>query len=611
MQTVKIVKNIFITALYLLIAYSNALADEALDLERIVVTGSYLSHSYADSARSVDVVSRERIEESAAYNLSDILKDKASVDISDYGFLGASKNIRLRGLEGKQVLVLVDGRPVNNSRDGSFDLGTINLDNVERIEVLRGAGANLYGSSAMGGVVNIITKDMPRGKPSTTVSSKFGTGRTYEENISHAYKKERIGYLINYDFQKSEGFRDNSEFQADDVDIRLDYDFNPDNNLSLKSGYYESEAGLPGSITSPDLDDKQTLIKKFIDLDYRRVINESNKIKLKAYENYERLEFIESLNPLDQNTHTTVAYGLDAQYICELTNDYSFVFGLNRMDNSINSSTSGKHSYFINAFYIENEIGLFTPLDLNLSLRVDDYSTFGREVNPSLNLRYELNPNAGIYFFIARTFRSPSFNDLYWPADGGYEGNPNLSPETGISAELGFNTRINENLNLSLAVYRSDFDDLIAWAQGSDDVYRPSNINSAVIDGVEFDCDFSPTENLKLDISYAYVHAKDDKTEKFLTYRPEHKSDVSIAYNFAHDLSVALRGQFVNRAFANTSNTQFVKRYYLFGLDINKELSKQLSCFLSFGNLTNRKYQKVRNYPMPGFTVNGGFRLEF
>jgi outer membrane cobalamin receptor len=260
---------------------------------------------------------------------------------------------------------------------------------------------------------------------------------------------------------------------------------------------------------------------------------------------------------------------------------------------------------------MENKIDIFKPLSLNLSVRVDDYSNFGTEVNPGLNILYEVNNNTDLYFFIARSFRSPTFNDLYWPSDGFFAGNPNLNPETGISGELGFNTVLADTLDLSLVIFRNDVDDLISWAEGADGVWRPSNVDSAIINGAEVRAGFNIGKNLSVDIFYAYLEARDDKTKKFIPYQPEYKAGLNLVYHLPYDFIVELGARFVNRAYSNRSNTQFVKRYSLLDLNINKKINEVLSIFINFDNLTNRKYQKVRNYPMPGFRVDSGVRFKF
>ena len=157
----KIIISLLILKVSLLIPTHKSQAGD-IELDKIVVTPSRIEESYGDTCRNVDVVTSKDIESSGSGNVAEALTDITSVNMRDYGGPGASKTIRMRGSTASQVLVLVDGRPVNNPRDGETDLNSIPLDNIERIEVVHGPASSLYGSQAMGGTVNIITRKPPK-----------------------------------------------------------------------------------------------------------------------------------------------------------------------------------------------------------------------------------------------------------------------------------------------------------------------------------------------------------------------------------------------------------------------------------------------------------------
>ncbi|MFA6282340.1 MAG: TonB-dependent receptor plug domain-containing protein, partial [Candidatus Omnitrophota bacterium] len=185
-------------------------AKEKIELGQLVVTPSRIEEDIEDSYRSVDVVTSEDMEASGAQDVSEAISDLPSVNISNYGGAGALKNIRIRGAVPSQVLILMDGKPINSPRDGETDLSTIPLDNVERIEVMPGAASSLYGAQAMGGTVNIITKNPPEKGHKTEVTSRFGSFQTFTESLSHGARLGKFGYIISGGYESSEGFRANS-----------------------------------------------------------------------------------------------------------------------------------------------------------------------------------------------------------------------------------------------------------------------------------------------------------------------------------------------------------------------------------------------------------------
>jgi outer membrane cobalamin receptor len=590
---------------------------EDVSLDKIVVTPSRVEESSGDVSRKVDVITAKEMERTGAQNLADALTNLTSVNISSYGGPGADKNIRMRGSTAAQVLVMVDGRPINNPRDGQVDLTSIPLEDIDRIEVMHGPGSSLYGSSAMGGVVNIITKNPPTKGQKVELYSSFGTARTYIERMTYGAKVSKLGYLIGGGYQSSQGFRENSEFNAKDCNLKLGYELNSENNLILNSGFYKSKAGVPGSTSWPDTDDKQNELKRFFDLNWSFRPNEGMGVSVKAYQNYDRLEFIENSSAYTKDIQSTTVRGLDLQLDKQLLDVYKIVCGFNYVKNMNDSTTSAKHEYNVTAGYLENRLDLFDKkLNVNLSARLDDYSNLSTEINPSLSMLYKLNESIKFHGLASRSFRAPTFNDLYWPATsypwgGGESGNPDLRPEKGITEELGAEVRINRYLVSGLTYFHSDYKQLIQWSPDENEVWRPENVNSAVIDSIELENKLFILDNLDLDLNYTCLMARDKDTHNYLVYQPKNKVDAALKY-YDHDgLLLKLKGQFVGMRFADANNNNKVKSFYILGLSISKKFKPGLTCFVYIDNLLNRKYQVIKDYPMPGFSITGGLKAEF
>lgn len=617
-------KNVYKKSLIpvlLVIILSGISRAEDVDLDKIVVTPSRIEESSSDTGRIVDIISSNQIGEGGAQDLAGALTDLTSVNISSYGGPGTSKTVRMRGSTGAQVLVLMDGRPINNPRDGEVDLSSISLDNISRVEVMHGPGSSLYGSSAMGGVVNIITKNPPKEGQKTELYSSFGTARTYIERMLYGAKVSKFGFLVSGGYQSSEGFRENSELSAKDCNIKLGYELNSENNLSLNSGFYKSKVGAPGSTNYFDADDKQNTLKRFFDLNWRFQPDEQTGLSVKAYQNYDRLEFMEnSAGPTwgditnQKDIHSTTVRGVDLQFDKQLFDVYRLLCGFNYVKNMNDSTSSAKHKYNVTAGYLENHLDLFNKkLNVNLSARLDDYSNFGTEINPSLSMSYKLNDELKFHGLISRSFRAPTFNDLYWSSPGMLS-NPNLKPEKGVTGEIGIETKLNNKILLGITYYRTKYSELIQWAPLTEDPWGDwtvKNIGSAVTDGIELSNKISITDSLEADLNYTYMIAKDDKIHKFLIYQPQNKADFCLKYKDLKGFLVELKGQFVGRRFTNTDNTTSLKEFFVFGLNVSKKFKPGLTCFAYVDNLLNKKYQIQSGYPMPGFSFTGGIKAEF
>ena len=208
---------------------------------------------------------------------------------------------------------------------------------------------------------------------------------------------------------------------------------------------------------------------------------------------------------------------------------------------------------------------------LNFGARVDDYSNFGTQVSPSLSAVYKISEDIRLHGLIARSFRAPTFNDLYWPDDGWTKGNPNLRPEKGTTGEIGVDAKLCKYLSSGVTYYRSIYKQLINWVPDDNGVWSPTNIGSALIDGVELANTVYLLDDLELGLNYTYLRAIDDKTDKYLIYQPRNKADLSLKYKRTDGYIFEFKGQFTDRRFHNASNSISVKRFFVFGLSLSKK----------------------------------------
>ncbi|MFZ5799833.1 MAG: TonB-dependent receptor plug domain-containing protein [Candidatus Omnitrophota bacterium] len=612
-------KNIYwtliISGLIALAATEFSFAED-IALDKIVVTASRSDESQDGVSREVDIITGEEIEKSQAEDLSELISGITSVNISNYGGMGATKNIRMRGSTAAQVLVLIDGRPLNSPRDGEVDLSNIPLDNIARVEIMHGPGSSLYGSSAMGGVVNIITKEPPLEGREGSFTTSFGTFRTYMEKFSFGAGDKNLGLLLSGSYQGSRGFRANSDFEGEYLNAKFVYQAGEDNKLTLNTGWLKNRSGTPGSITAVDLDDRQRVAKNFYDLNWDLKTSEGFGVKARVFQNYDRLEFIENTAGSIFDTanshavHTTKVRGGGLQLNRSFSDNYEAIAGFDYTNNLNNSTASAKHQYLVRAGYLENRLDLSDTLHLSLNARVDDYSNFGAEVSPSFDFLYRMSEKIRLHGLISRSFRAPTFNDLYWPDEGWARGNPDLSPEKGMTYELGVEANVVKGLTTDLVYYRSDFKDLINWSEESG-VWTPKNVNSALIHGVEFKNKIALMAELELDLNYTLLIAKDKETHKYLIYQPKDKVDFVLAHHNLMGMRLELNGEFTSRRYHDAQNNTVVKSFYVLNFDVSKKFNEMLTGYVSIDNLLNYKYQVIKDYPMPGFAITGGMKLEF
>ena len=586
-----------------------------IDLQKIVVTPSKIGQQYKYSTRNISIISKEDIESSGITEVTEMLDLLPSVDILEYGSTGSTRSVHTRGASSSQVLTLVDGRPANTPRDGVTDFNQIPLSNIERIEVLRGPASSIYGASAVGGVINIITKSGTEDMH-TEVTGKFGSFSTKLSSVSHGYKTGNLDYFASYEYLASHGHRDNSDYLSHNINTNFGYQLGEDNHISVYSGYYNSEVGAPGLLSYTDLDDRQETFKRYIDVTYDGTLMEGQDIRVKLFNNTDRLEFIKTFDPIDKDAHQTKVYGADFQISQMLFDIFRPAVGASYQEHRINSSASAKHTYDVKSIYFESELDLFEKSTVKLGARWDDYSNFGDEISPSASVNLWLFDAIKVHALAAKSFRAPTFNDLYWPTEeyfwegfsvGGVEGNPNLGPEKAVSYEAGISGYFFDKLKTDLTFFKTDFDDLIEWTVDDTRWWRPSNVSSASIKGAELETEVALAEHLKANFNYTYLEAKNKNTNKWLIYRPMHLYKGRLAYSPLDWLEVGVSGIYKTKRYATASNASALKHYFIMNSNLTYRLNKHIQISFEAKNIFDKVYQEERDYSMPGraFYIGG------
>lgn len=616
-------KSWILMAMSVLLMVNNAITAEeenerklhTLDIGTIVITPSRIDEKYEELPVNVSVVEAQAIEDSGATDICELLDRLPSVNIIDYGSDGSTKSVHTRGLSGSQVLTLLDGIPVNTPRDGVADFNKIDLNNVEKIEVLRGPASSIYGSSAMGGVINIITKD-GRSFPKTMFKTKYGLFDTREVTFAHGRDMGEFDYYFSHGTYKTDGHRKNSDYEYHNTNLKLGYTPWADNCLTFGYGYYQSELGVLGPNSWEDVDDRQENWRENFDLTWKADLTRDSNILLKTYHNVVRLEFIENLACDDVDTQQTKTYGVDLQFTQRIFDSIRLTAGYNRQDCRLNSSTSDKHKYFLNAFYFEGEVDPWEGMKLYFGARYDDYSNFGDRISPSARFSWWLNDNFKLHGLYGHSFRAPTFNDLYWPREdwgifGGVEGNIGLSPEKAESFEVGVSTYFFKALWTDVTYFRNQVKDLIIWNPDANNWWRPENVSSAIIQGMELNSDFVMWERLKANLNYTLLYAKDKETKKWLIYRPRHQYKVNLNYKTKSGWTYDWAWRYVTKRFTIDDNLRSLSHYWVTDASVAKKFWDIWEFQISAKNLFDQDYEEEEGYPMPGTQVLTSLKCEF
>ena len=592
------------TILFLMATSGLAYAQEGTTtLNEVVVTATKTEKDPNDVTQPVQVISGDEIRKSGATDVATAIQNATNVFINNYGTPGSVQSISIRGASSAQVLVLIDGIRMNSPRDGGFDLSMlpVSVEDIDRIEILRGPGSALYGSDAVGGVLNIITK-----KPianQNTVQASYGSHHYNNVFLGNTGRYNDFYYAISGDREASDGYRVNSDMSQWTYAGKIGYDFSKTSSIELAGNFLDNDLGSPGSTifgTTPHA--RQQDRNAVYDAVYKGKIASSLDLKLLWYHKQDILSFHDpDTIPVTGNYYKTYSDGGEGQ-LSWLIGDWNQLTGgyeirRDSLDSSDVQNNSSNHSASLDAYYIQDEISIGEPLIIVIGGREDHHSIYGKKFSPKASARYFIKGTGTIIrASYGESFRAPTFNDLYFISSFAV-GNPNLRPESAKEYEGGIEQKIGKNGALKLTAFDRKVTDLIQW----DLTVFPlqvKNIGRASIKGYEAEADYDLPNVLLMSINYTYTDAVDEMTGAKLYTIPYSEAKGILTFFPDKDVYLTLQGRAVGTYnYSSPDNPKY--RYEVMDAKIAQKMWKYGEFFITAKNVFDRQYQVVQGYPAP------------
>jgi outer membrane cobalamin receptor len=635
-------------------------------LEDTVVTATKTEESRSDIPNSIILMDETDIEESPSGSLGGLLANELGIDWRTYGgFGGASHGIHIRGMGADGTQVFVNGVNVNSPSLGQADVARIPLNNIERIEVVKGSGSLLYGTGAMGGTVSIITKRPERDEVDLQVDAGFGSERAYKISVEHGmFLSDEFGYYFTLGHRETDGFRDNSDLTHTDVSLKLVYEKLNIWNISLYGDYIDREYGRPGVKPPPGTEnffvngvqvyssDAASMLDKGGDEDTHLVLevkgSPSEKLDLNVRADYARMKaynliryydsFSESVpgskswttneastieGNMDFNPYEGLNFFLGADYrdydweneSVDLNGDGSENAGM-REKTSAQLDTSG--------LYAEAK---YRPCDyfrFMAGVRREDHSTFGTETISRYGFTVNASEDTVFKFSRGKHFKAPTLNDLFYPHEDwgwgmGASGNQNLRPETGYHTDVTFEqTLFDDKAFLTFSYFDWDINDKIRWIPDESYFYRPQNLDRYEADGWELGTKIGPFYNIVLALSYTSTDAEEDlqdgvKRQALYTPDSQFKGDLKYWTESGFSASTTIRyvsdrpGNYASNGDVNPSKT--LDNYWTTDVKIEQRIYEHWVFSLQCNNLFDKEYDTYFSsfYNSTGTSVIAGY----
>ncbi len=599
------------TLFILLLLATTTFAQEVTSIDDVVVTASRTEQKLADSPVATELISREDLAQSGAEDVAQYLQKHPGIHIVPSTF---GTRIQMQGLDSKYIVVLVDGEKVVGRKYGILDLSRFTTENVERIEIVKGNMSALYGSEAIGGVINIITRRTASGRQ-ITLHGRGGEGEQYDGAVSLAGANDKLDGRISFDWHSA------GAFDLDETDEWTTGNSKEQYTLAGKTGYkvsddlaitaradfmHQRNEGV--DVSGAAILDRHNTTDTYttgLTANWRKP-NSANTTARANY-TYYRDQFVydqRGSTAMDEYQDTQQRLGLvGLQHDRYLFHDHYVSIGLESSYEQMESErlNGGEGDRTRSSIYLQDEweLGGQNLLVLLPGIRLDNDSQFDTYLSPKLSVRYDPTKKIVCRASYGLGFRAPDFKELYLLFEHpgvGYRivGNPNLKPETSLSASAGLEYSVSRKLWLSLSAFRHDIDDLIQaelepitgdplfhWLG----VYR--NVSQALLQGIDVAAQWAPCKALSLDAGYSFLDTEDKETSEPLEGRAKHSINGAITVH-GDAWDVNLRGTWVGeRPFSTEGSgygTEVADPYLLADLRFSCRFNKQ-TLFCGMTNL--------------------------
>lgn len=608
---------------------TQAFAAQAADEEAVIVTATRTPARASALVSDVSVITREQITRAPQSSLGELLQAQPGLQISTNGGIGTPTSVSIRGGSSQQTLVLIDGERLSSATQGTTALEHISLNQIERIEILRGPASSLYGADAVAGVIQIFTRK-GEGAPHASLEAGVGSYRTAIGSLNYGGRTGDTRFNVNLGYTDSGSFSatkpgtfgfnaDRDPYNNRNLSAQIAQRLSADHELGARLFYSDGTAHFDASNCDPtftvctnnfDNFQKQTLSSSSIYSRNRFTSNWTSELRIGRSEDKLTSYF---LDPVAGSVKGQGFGTIQDQFTWQ--NDIALSSGklllaAERRKEMVNSNAV---AYTVserttNAYVAGYQVWLGAHT-LQLSARHDDNSQFGAHNTGSLGYGYQFTSAWRGTASLGTAFRAPTFNDLFWPVDFSsfYVGNPNLRPERARNREVGLvYEAAGQRFNLS--AYHNQVSDLIAFGNAPAPAFffTTVNVGTAVLKGAtaSYEGRFG---NWKLRASYDALSAKDADTGNYLIRRAKDYGSVELRHGEGRWETGA---QLVASGprWVDIANTRQTGGFGLVNVDTKYELAKNWSLIARANNLFNKKYELVQGFNTPGANLFVGVR---
>ena len=580
----------------------NAFAQQVQDsittkqLKEVIVSSTRIDLPLSENARSIQVITKENIQQAGVTTVADLLQQVAGIDIRRRGIAGTQADLYIRGGSFDQTLLLIDGIKLDDAQTGHHTLNlALPLEVIERIEIIKGPAARIFGQNAFTGAINIVTKSTI--DSTGVVNAQAGSYGQTNVELTMGSSNDNSNLLAHYSFNTAQGYRYNTDFKNQNVFLKGQFNRQAI-PIDFIASFSERKFGANGFYALPTYADQYEETQGSL-VAFSSRINKGNwlfKPRLYWRRGQDEYIFVRNNPAIYRNLHIThkVGFAFDASNTNKLGQTG---LGIDFANVSIASNNLGDRSRFMTTVFAEHRFLLENNrLDITPGFAVTNYTDFGTQFFPGVDIGFALNEQVRLYGNAGYTYRIPTFTDLYY-SDPTTLGNENLKPEEALTEEIGMRWKVN-NWQLSAAAFLRQAANLIDYVRPTEEGrFEATNIREVNTHGVELEAKTQFTigkQPQRLQIGYVYlnddVKAININASRYTINSLRHH----FTFNYASNITKNLTG---NVAFKHAQRP-LQESYQVLDLNVQWQLD-DLRISFSANNILNEVYSESNLVPMP------------
>ena len=565
-------------------------------LSEVIVSSTRIDLPLSENARSIQVITKENIQQAGVTTVADLLQQVAGIDIRRRGIAGTQADLYIRGGSFDQTLLLIDGIKLDDAQTGHHTLNlALPLEVIERIEIIKGPAARVFGQNAFTGAINIVTKSSL--DTTGVVNAQAGSYGQTNVELTMGSSKENSNLLAHYSFNTAQGYRYNTDFENQNIFLKGQFNQQAI-PIDFIASFSERKFGANGFYALPTYADQYEETQGSL-VAFSSRINKGNwlfKPRLYWRRGQDEYIFVRNNPAIYRNLHIThkVGFALDASNTSPLGQSG---LGIDVAYVSIASNNLGDRSRFMTTIFAEHRFLLINDqLDITPGAALTNYTDFGTQFFPGVDIGFAVNEQLRLYGNAGYTYRIPTFTDLYY-SDPTTLGNENLKPEEALTEEIGMRLNVN-NWKFAAAAFLRQAENLIDYIRPTEEGrFEATNIRKVNTHGIELEVKKQfklGNQPQRLQMGYVYlnddVKAIDINASRYTINSLRHH----FTFNYSSAITKNLRG---NIAFKHAQRP-LQESYQVLDLNVQWQLN-DLRISFSANNILNEVYSESNLVPMP------------